>query len=335
MLYLDIKMDGKKRQSGKGSRRQREEGVVAAVETVGGDLQQVELGQVTKVIQDALGPLVAQVQSIEKQLETRVVESEGIEGGEGPEHRGLRQVVELLPAQEKPTFKGGTQNPISFLEDLREYTRKTRRTDKLMVARESLKGEAKSWMKIYWGKWKTFENFEEDFLANYWGEVCQNKLRRKLSDEAWDPNGGKTMLTHFASYWELAKSLKITNSPSGVINEIMRHYPKETQALWFSREQGDELAAAEFLRRMDNMVSPPGDRYVHQGVRGGEVRGKERQRDQRRFQRGGLNAMVRDRSGPRPAADDTNRRVAEADGGGQAPRISGRAGNATEPNQMP
>lgn len=143
----------------------REE-VAAADETVVEAPQQVDLGQVMRIIQDALGPLVEKVQSVERQLEIRAAGPGEVEGGCHLGARDVRQVVELLPAQEKLSFKGGSQNPISFLEDHREYTRKTRRTDKLMVTRESLKGEAKSWIKIYWSRWKSIKDLEGDFLAN-------------------------------------------------------------------------------------------------------------------------------------------------------------------------
>lgn len=269
----------------------REESVqVEMAAAVGANEEQpIDLGGITLIIQEALRPLVEKIQHLEKQLVTPEMAetTENINAG-----RGALQVVEMLPAQEKPTFNGGSQNPIIFLEDLKDYIIRSKRTDELMIIKESLKGSAKSWGKLYRQRWQNIKDFEKDFLANYWGDICQKNLRRKLSDAIWDPKRETTMLTHFATYWELAKTLKITDTPSGVINEIMRHYPKETQALWFSREQGDELDAAEFLRRLDNMVCPPRERTVQKRERD-DYREKDKYHERRHAVRPKINILER------------------------------------------
>lgn len=256
--------------------RQEREGIefVAAVENTASGSSQMDVGQITLIIQQALSPLVSKIQEMEKQKEASM--SMATTTREESAARSVLQLVEMLPTQEKPTFSGGTQNPIAFLEDLKDYAKRTNRTDIMMVVKESLKGGAKSWMKLYSKRWNNMEDFEKDFIANYWGDICQKNMRRRLSDAVWEPKKGTTMLTHFAKYWELAKALKITETPLGVINEIMRHYPKETQALWFSREQGDELDAAEFLRKLDNMVCAPQDKNA-------EKRGRDERSGQHNF----------------------------------------------------
>lgn len=248
---------------------------VAAVENVTSGNVPLDVGQITLIIQQALSPLVSKIQEMEKQREAMPVVTTTREESAA---RNVLQLVEMMPTQEKPTFSGGTQNPIAFLEDLKDYIKRTKRTDTMMVVKESLKIGAKSWMKLYSKRWNNMEDFERDFIANYWGDICQKNMRRRLSDAVWEPKRGTTMLGHFAKYWELAKALKITDTPLGVINEIMRHFPKETQALWFSREQGDELDAAEFLRKLDNMVCAPQDKNTDKRGRDGR---QENFRDRR------------------------------------------------------
>jgi hypothetical protein len=285
---IKIMKKGKELVGGKRNLRNPEEivdevEVVAAMESSTEASSQIDLNQITMIIQTALGPLVNKVQELEKQLGSSS-RTGGPEVSGNSMARNVLQFVELLPTQDRPTFSGGTQNPITFLEDLKDYINRTKRVDELMVIKESLRGNAKSWLKLYNRRWKNIADFEKDFLANYWGDICQKMMRRKLSDAVWDPKSGINMSAHFATYWELAKALKITDSPLGVVNEIIRHYPKETQALWFSRDQGDELDAAEFLRKMDNMVYVPQeinnrkrDRVEHEDER----RVRERRQDMR------------------------------------------------------
>lgn len=217
----------------------------------------VNIGDITTIIQAALGPLVSKVQELEEQLGRSATVAVTAEDS-AP--KNVLQVVEMLPQQERPSFSGGTQNPIAFLEELKDYIRKVKRTDALNVVKENFKGEAKSWLKLYSKRWQTLEDFEQDFLANYWGDIKKNAVRRRLAEGCYDAKRGTSMLAHFATYWELAKALKITDTSEGIVNEIMRHFPKETQSLWFSGEMGDEIAAAELLRRLDNMVCDPEER---------------------------------------------------------------------------
>lgn len=236
----------------------------ATVAAVGGNVLEgtsaINIGDITTIIQAALEPLVNKMQELERQLgrpaTVAVVEEENC----AP--KSVLQVVEMLPQRERPTFSGGNENPISFLEDIKEYTRKVKRTDPLVVVRENLKGEAKSWAKLYNKRWETMLDFEKDFLATYWGDIKKNEVRRRLAEGIYDNKKNISMLTHFASYWELAKALKITDTSLGVVDEIMRHYPKEIQSLWFSGPTGDEIIAAEFLRKLDTLVCTPEERIT-------------------------------------------------------------------------
>lgn len=181
------------------------------------------MGQVTLIIQQALRPLVNKIQELEKQREVPTTAPAPVT--EETVTSNVIQLVEMSPIQEKPTFSGGSQNPITFTEDLKDY----KRSDVMILVKESFRGSARSWMKLYWKL-----DFERDSLANYRGDIQQKNLRRKLQDDVWQPKKGTSMLGHFAKYWEFPKTLKITKTSLGIINEIMRHFPKETQSLWFS-----------------------------------------------------------------------------------------------------
>lgn len=260
----------------RGIGKRTDEATVAAVgENVVAGTSAINIGDITTIIQAALEPLVSKVQELEKQLgnPTTVAVTE-----EDSAPKNVLQVVEMLPQQERPSFSGGNQNPISFLEDLKEYTRKVKRSDPLIVVRENLKGEAKSWMKLYNKRWQTMLDFERDFLATYWGDIKKNEVRRRLAEGVYDAKRDISMLTHFANYWELAKALKITETSMGVVDEIMRHYPKEIQSLWFSGQSGDEIVAAEFLRKLDTMVCTPEERNTKKRS-GEETVKKDKYRD--------------------------------------------------------
>lgn len=255
--------------------RRAEASVTAIGENVTAGTSTVNIGDITTIIQAALAPLVDKMQEFEKQLERPATVAVA---GEDSAPKNVLQVVEMLPQQERPSFSGGNQNPISFLEDLKEYTRKVKRTDPLIVVRENLKGEAKTWAKLYNKRWETMLDFERDFLATYWGEIKKNEVRRRLAEGVYDAKRDISMLTHFANYWDLAKALKITESPLSVVDEIMRHYPKEIQSLWFSGQSGDEIVAAEFLRKLDTMVCTPEERNTKKRS-GEEINKKDKYRD--------------------------------------------------------
>lgn len=273
----------------RGIGKRTDEATVAAVgENVIAGTSMTSMGDITTIIQAALEPLVNKMQEIERQLGRPATVAVIEEGNSAP--KNVLQVVEMLPQQERPSFSGGNQNPISFLEDLREYTRKVKRTDPLNVVRENLKGEAKSWAKLYNKRWETMLDFERDFLATYWGDIKKNEVRRRLAEGVYDNKKDISMLTHFANYWELAKALKITEAPLGIVDEIMRHYPKEIQSLWFSGQSGDEIVAAEFLRKLDTMVCTPEERSTKKRS-GEEIVKKDKYRDRYHAMKRRINAI--------------------------------------------
>ncbi|KAJ2944040.1 hypothetical protein O0L34_g8372 [Tuta absoluta] len=173
--------------------------------------------------------------------------------------------------QERPRFgghnyrtKAGNKiHPVTFLEDLTAYLRKipghTLEHKELDIVQECLLDQARDWSRIYKDRWITFQDFKNDFLETYWGEVEQNKVRREIVSNRWDSHKTPTMLEHFLKLAGQVNLLQFTIPVKQLIADIMRHYPPNVQQLWALSRSDTILAATEFLRQLDNINNYAGE----------------------------------------------------------------------------
>lgn len=155
---------------------------------------------------------------------------------------------------EKPKFPGKNIHPVTFIEDLTSWLKKTPIKDnEIELIIECLEGEARDWARIYTDRWSGLEDFKRDFFATYWGEAEQNELRRKIVCNTWNKEKKPTMLGHFIALTAQAKMLSYPIPEKQLIEDIMRHFPKEVQYAWANQSTTSILDASEFLRKLDNI----------------------------------------------------------------------------------
>ncbi|KAJ8960355.1 hypothetical protein NQ314_006092 [Rhamnusium bicolor] len=82
-------------------------------------------------------------------------------------------------------------HPKIFVKNIKEYLETLWEDINVnSYIRNSLKGDAEIWHSIVEDKYETFEEFVEVFLANYWGENHQSKIRENLFNGKYRVNVG-------------------------------------------------------------------------------------------------------------------------------------------------
>lgn len=154
---------------------------------------------------------------------------------------------------ERPKFPFKGKHPVTFIEDLTAYLRRSapEARDIIDIVIDCLENESRNWARIYRDRWTVFEDFKRDFLDTYWGEAEQNELRRRISQNSWD--GVQSMLSHFITLCGQAKMLTYPIQERQLINDIMNHFPKDVQYAWSTSNYTSILQATEFLRKLDNI----------------------------------------------------------------------------------
>lgn len=158
---------------------------------------------------------------------------------------------------DRPKYPGKTgMHPVTFLEDLEVYLRRLSSKEHVIdhvVA--CLEGEVRNWARVFRQRWNTLSDFNQDFLQTYWSETEQSVLRRRIISERWDSSITKSMLDHFLVFMGQAKMLTDPLPEGQLVNDLMRHFPKDIQYMWVLRKGNTIIEAAEFLRKFDSIES--------------------------------------------------------------------------------
>lgn len=165
-------------------------------------------------------------------------------------HFGVQYV-----SNEKPSFRNdGKMHPMTFLEDISSFLKKIPSNgNEIDIIVDCLKGEARSWARIYRERWITVKDFEGDFLRTYWGVTEQNVLRRNIVQNKWSPEKHPTMLGHFLSLTGEARMLTYKIPECQLVSDIMRHFPSQVQFAWSVSNTDTIQHATEFLRKIDDI----------------------------------------------------------------------------------
>lgn len=182
---------------------------------------------------------------------------------------------------EKPKFGDKSDmQPMTFLEDLESYLRKTSKDgNELDIITECLVGNARDWARIYKERWTGFEDFKSDFLATFWGDKDQSELRRSIVQGTWNRNKSQSMLSHFLQITGKAQMLSFKIPEKQLIADVIRHYPRSIQQSWVTAKLETIIGTAEFLKSMDDISMQEPHVYYNEGkTKDVETRKKEYQR---------------------------------------------------------
>lgn len=186
---------------------------------------------------------------------------------------------------EKPKFGNKpSDQPVTFLEDLEIYLKKTSKEGKeIDLVLECLTDDARDWARIYKKRWVTIEDFKVDFLATYWGENDQSELRRNIVQGCWDKQKNPSMLNYFLRIAGRAQMLNYKIPEKQLVEDVIRHYPKYVQQVWVIAKVDTIQGMAEFLRNMDTI----GKQEAHNYSTSNQATGVEKKirEHQQKFQR--------------------------------------------------
>lgn len=216
----------------------------------------MEEGAIIAELRDTVAELQTKIEGLEKRMEDGPTVTT-------PANTGLQSTIIRDPIHcsiidfktDKPRYPGkGSTHPVAFIEDLDVYLRRLPNRDHAVDDIVScLEGDVRNWARLYRDRWVTVADFKRDFLQTYWGEIEQSSLRRRIICEHWNPDKTKTMLEHFLSYTSQAKMLTNPLPEEQLVNDLVRHFPKEIQYMWILRKGTSIIEAAEFLRRFDTV----------------------------------------------------------------------------------
>lgn len=182
---------------------------------------------------------------------------------------------------DRPKYPGrGDIHPMTFIEDLDAYIKRLPNQSFIIddiVA--CLGGEARNWARIYRDRWRTALDFKGDFLQTYWGETEQSTLRRKIICERWDSTKTRSMLEYFLMYTGQAKMLTTPPPEEQLVNDLIRHFPREIQYMWVLRKGTTIIEAAEFLRRFDTIENQIGESNLRTSTSVSDSVTKQRMRE--------------------------------------------------------
>lgn len=164
---------------------------------------------------------------------------------------------------EKPKFGNSEKtHPITFLENLTTYLKKMDQGgSELELVKECLIEEAKDWARVYQERWTNFEEFKTDFLNTFWGENEQSIIRRNIVQGCWDRQKEPSMLNYFLKISSQAQMLNYKIPEKQLLQDIIRHYPKNIQQVWITSKIQNLLEMAEFLKNMDLIAKQETHQY--------------------------------------------------------------------------
>lgn len=156
---------------------------------------------------------------------------------------------------EKPKFGDGKGiHPVTFLEDLDAYIKKTTPNHRVLDAvLECLVGNARDWARIYKSRWSGLEEFKADFLTTYWGEKEQNELRRTIVQGSWNQEETSSMLDYFLALVGKAQMLTFKLPETQIVTDLIRHFPRNVQQGWVTSKINSIIETADYLRSMDDI----------------------------------------------------------------------------------
>lgn len=142
----------------------------------------------------------------------------------------FQNICTFKPNADVPIFDDkGDIHPVDFLNQIETmYKSQNVSVDQFLVDSITnlfFRGNAKIWMNAFLSTFTNFQDFKNQFLAQYWSQSQQLKIRLKLDSDIYPINGSATFTEYFNSYVVLAKHLEPAYPPPQLIQIIARHFP--------------------------------------------------------------------------------------------------------------
>lgn len=163
-----------------------------------------------------------------------------------------------------PQLFSGTQDiklvhPVLFISELEEYFENFSFSEqnKLLVARQSLIGPAKLWESVFRQTIKSFEQFKNEFIEEYWNTRRQQKYKVEFYSGQYEKRKGvSNMADYFLQQVSFARLFRPVMNDEIIIDCILRHFPADIE--WGLRSNIKSLSingVKELLRQRDEIES--------------------------------------------------------------------------------
>lgn len=175
-----------------------------------------------------------------------------------------------------PKFTGRAHNPREFLIKLRKYydkslMRQNPQTDikehLIDVIEMSLEGSASRWFSLIKDDIKTWETFEDIFLARFWNPQVQRGIKQRLENERYRPGGKLNRSEYFIERVITLKSMTPSLTDEEIVTLLSEHFSELIQDARVVQNANTIAAFESLLQREDikdgnrrirqNNFSPP------------------------------------------------------------------------------
>lgn len=155
-----------------------------------------------------------------------------------------------------PRFYGNNRDihPTEFLVNLGDYFKIKKRgyCDRMLYVKESLHGQAANWFSMMRHSIRTYEEFEQMFLEEYWSRELQFSIWGQFmaADRVRDI---KSYTEYFCNWYQKLQYLEVPSlTCNEIITSIAKHYPGHVQAMLVSMPQKTYKDAVNLLKMEDN-----------------------------------------------------------------------------------
>ncbi|XP_031340992.1 uncharacterized protein LOC116169104 [Photinus pyralis] len=211
-------------------------------------------------------------------------------------HPAIIYKADHLLHQKPKKFDGNiwTIHPVSFLEGLENYLRHFDKKDetKLSYAKEMVEGNAKAWADLNRNNWKTWEEFKDAFIKNYWSEEVQGKIRLQIATpRLYQAKFGK--YTDHVWFWvNKTNHLQPPMRESQLVDALSRHFPREVEHILIGSAVNTVKQLINTLERIQTSNQKTRPRYNGPNRSQENTREEPERQEQRRqvnYIRGGYN----------------------------------------------
>lgn len=167
-----------------------------------------------------------------------------------PIHAALPGSIESLPK-----FYGNNSiNPITYIKNLKSiienYPTESR---KLQVVRASLKDSAQTWWDMISEDVQTFDDFETEFIKQYWGQTQQMRVRQDLLFGKYRVGGYESRESYIIKKYSIIRHLTPVISESDIVAQLTRHFDNDIVHAVALRGVDNIKQFLELVKKLDNI----------------------------------------------------------------------------------
>lgn len=155
-----------------------------------------------------------------------------------------------------PRFYGDRRiHPKIFIQNLEDLLKETGTISNYKYyIRTNFKGEAEKWLTINMNTFENFFDFKTKFLAYFWGEFEQQKVRENLFIGRYNAYFGQTRESYVLEKYHIALQLEPPLTESEIVKYISRHFEDEIRNTIAIQAIDTVNGLINYVKRIDEIV---------------------------------------------------------------------------------